>query len=291
MKLLPSFFAALILCLSPKALPAAEPQGKMRFDNPFFAFDNGTGRGKRPLDEQAEMLKDLGYAGIGFTGTKQIPELLKELDARKLKMFSTYVALKLDGERPTFDADLPAAIEQLKGRETALWLYILGKGPATPEKDAAAVGQIREIAALAEKSGLNVVLYPHFGFYVATVEDALRLAEQADRKNVGVSFNLCHWLREGEKRTALEPLLKRAMPRLMLVSINGADNEGPSWDRLIQTLDRGDYDVYAALQTLRRLGYTGPIGLQCYNIKGDERENLARSIGRWQQYVAGMAKE
>ena len=50
--------------------------------NPFFAFDNGVGRDQHfPLDEQAKMLKELGYAGIGYTGTQRIPEMLKALDA------------------------------------------------------------------------------------------------------------------------------------------------------------------------------------------------------------------
>jgi sugar phosphate isomerase/epimerase len=286
MRLFPSFLAAIVLCLSPKALPstAAEPAAKL--DNAFFAFDNGTGRGKLPLAEQAGMLEELGYAGIGFTGTSQIPEMLEALDARGLKMFSTYVGLRLDGDAMGYDAGLPKAIEQLKGRGTALWLFVTGKGPATTERDAAAVKYIREIAELAKVAELKVVLYPHHGFYVATVEDALRLAEQADRDNVGVSFNLCHWLREGDARTELEPLLKRAMPKLWLVSINGADKVGPGWDRLIQTLDRGDYDVCESLITMRRLGYSGPVGLQCYNVPGDVRENLAASMAQWRKFQA-----
>ena len=53
-----------------------------------------------------------------------------------------------------------------------------------------------------------------------------------------------------------------------MVSINGADHTG-GWDRLIQPLDRGEFDVYGFLKTLRDLGYTGPIGLQCYMVPGD----------------------
>jgi hypothetical protein len=77
------------------------------------------------------------------------------------------------------------------------------------------------------------------------------------------------------------------MPHLMLVSINGADPDG-NWDRLIQTLDRGDYDVYAVLVKLRRFGYDGPVGLQCYQVPGDRRENLKRSIEAWEGFVKRM---
>ena len=35
--------------------------------NPFFAFDNGVGRGNSTPVQQATMLKELGYGGIGYT--------------------------------------------------------------------------------------------------------------------------------------------------------------------------------------------------------------------------------
>ena len=46
------------------------------------------------------MLKELGYAGIGYTGTQRIPEMLAALDAQGLKMFSTYVEACVDPGKP-----------------------------------------------------------------------------------------------------------------------------------------------------------------------------------------------
>ncbi len=63
------------------------------------------------------------------------------------------------------------------------------------------------------------------------------------------------------------------------------------WDRLIQTLDRGQFDVYNFLKKLRKRGCTGPVGLQCYNIKGDVRQNLERSMGAWQDFATRMTAE
>lgn len=52
------------------------------------------------------------------------------------------------------------------------------------------------------------------------------------------------------------------MPYLFLVSINGAD-EGNThkigWDRLIQPLGEGNYDVLNVLRILKDLGYKNPI--------------------------------
>ena len=65
----------------------------------------------------------------------------------------------------------------------------------------------------------------------------MRLVKKVDRKNVGVTFNLCHFLKvEGEKN--LERRLKEAKPHLFAVNINGADGgntDQMGWDRLIQT--------------------------------------------------------
>ncbi|NOX55999.1 MAG: sugar phosphate isomerase/epimerase [Planctomycetes bacterium] len=227
------------------------------------------------------MLKRLGYDGIGYTGTKGIPEMLAALDRFGLKMFSTYVRVDVGPKGPRYDPGLPGAIQQLKGRPTIIWLYVIGKG-ANAEQQTVRI--VREIADLAAQSGLKVATYPHTGFYIARVEDSVRIAKKVDRPNVGASFNLCHWLKVDGRR--LEARLTEAMPYLYLVSINGADagdTRAMGWDRLIQTLDRGTYDVAGLLKRLRRLGYRGPIGLQCYNIPGAPEENLRRSIQAWKK--------
>ncbi len=255
---------------------------------PFFAFDNGVGRGEWSPDQQAEILAELGYEGIGYTGVENIPAMVKALQARGLKMFSTYVPVNLKDGQPPFDPGLPAAIQQLKGTGTALWIYVLGDEASSTRQDERAVEIIRQIADMAEAAELPVVLYPHLGFYVATTADAVRIAKKIDRKSVGVSLNLCHFLKQNDA-AELRQRLQEAMPYLFLVSINGCDagdTRQMGWDRLIQTLDRGTFDVGQFLQDLKDVGYQGPIGLQCYAIQGDMRENLARSMKAWKELNA-----
>ena len=113
------------------------------------------------------------------------------------------------------------------------------------------------------------------------------MADKVDRPNVGVMFNLCHWLRVDKGRD-YKPLLKLAMPRLWAVSLNGADefSSRGDWSDYIQPLDKGSFDVTGFVRTLRELGYKGPIGLQCYGITGDAREHLARSMTAWRTHRA-----
>jgi sugar phosphate isomerase/epimerase len=275
-----------VLCLAGVGLAAdGSPVAKQGLVNPFFAFDNGTGYGRVSAEDQAAMLKELGYAGIGYSGARRIPEMLKALDARGLTMFSIYVDVCLTPEKgkPPYDPALKTAIRQLRGRQTQIWLPIGGGRPSSTDLDDRGVALIREIADLAAASNLQVVLYPHDGMYVQRLDDALRLVKKAGRKNVGVAFNLCHFLKvEGGKD--LERRLKDARPHLLAVNINGADGGDTGrmgWDRLIQTLDRGSYDVSRVLRAVKYAGYRGPIGLQCYGIPGDNRENLKRSMKAW----------
>lgn len=159
--------------------------------NSFFAFDNGVGRGKWTAQQQAQTLKELGYAGIGYTGTDNLPEHLKVFAAHGLTVFSIYVHC-YPSEEDACSPQLEKAIEQLKGSRTRLWLTVQGK--SNDEKAARVVQSIVDVEA---EHGVEVVLYPHYGLYIATAWDALRLLKKVDRKNVGLAINLCHELREG----------------------------------------------------------------------------------------------
>jgi sugar phosphate isomerase/epimerase len=85
-------------------------------------------------------------------------------------------------------------------------------------------------------------------------------------------------------------LLQECRKHLFVVTLNGADHEG-GWDRLIQPLDRGEFDVPGFLVQLRNVGFTGPIGLQHFGVKGDSRENLSRSMLAWRKLVASQTPQ
>ena len=266
---------AMMLCCWSTPLTAAETVSKSCPNNPFFAMDTATGGGTPAA--QAEMLKELDYAGMSCAVNHDIPAVLKELGGRELKLFAVYAGAQLGPDGPSYPAKLPQVIEQLKGRETIIWLTINGNAPEAEEQT---VKVVREVADLAGEAGLRVALYPHAGFYMARLSDAVRLAEKADRANVGVTFNLCHWLKEGRPEKMLTEI-RAAAPRLFVVTINGADRQGTSWKQLIQPLDQGDFDVGGFLTALRNAGFRGPVGFQGYGIGGDARENLRRTMAAW----------
>jgi sugar phosphate isomerase/epimerase len=266
-------------------------------ETPFYIFDNGLGRGKLPLEEQAELAHQGQYAGVLYTGTKDVPTMREALRVRGLTLLGIYTGMNVAAEPPSFDPGLPEAIHQLKGTG-ALIAFTVRTGEVSPlDSEDRAIRVIQEVADMAAASGLRVALYPHFGYYIARIEDALRISEKTNRPNVGVIFNLCHLLRAGDEPN-INIRLKQAMPKLRMVMINGADHEtdlmGPGrtkWDALIQPLDRGTFDMFGFLKTLRASGYRGPIGLQCFNVPGDIKENLTRSMTAWRTFSARLAAE
>jgi len=248
-------------------------------DAPLFVFDNGLGRTELSVEQQTELAARTGYAGILHAGTKDIPELLAAHRAHSMKVLGLYTGINISDPTPAFDPGLPEAIRQLRGTGALITFTVNGK---VPGDDTLAVPLIRQVADMAADAGLRVAIYPHYGMHIARIEDALRICQEVNRPNVGIVFNLCHWLRSGDEANMI-PRLQQALPRLLLVSINGADHEG-DWDRLIQPLDRGAFDVRSFLAALNKLGYRGPMVLQCYNIKGDREENLTRSIRAWRSF-------
>ena len=235
------------------------------------------------------MLKELGYEGVGHLWLDNLPERLKTLDAASLKLFQITLSVDITPGKQAYDPRLKEVMPLLKGRGVQLLLLMNGLKPSDPAGDARAVEIIREMAALAQDSGAQVLLYPHSYMWLERIEDAVRVADKVDRPNVGVMFNLCHWLRVSKSRE-YEPLLAQAMPRLWAVSICGADefDDKPGWGRYIQPLGRGSFDMATFLKTLRQLGYTGPIGLQCYGIPGDVRDTLAESMKAWRSYSTAI---
>lgn len=265
----------LLFLLSVLALAtAAEPL--------FFAFDNGVGRGELTPVQQATMLKELGYGGIGYTGTTQLAERQRAFADAGLVITSLYVACKI-GSPPTCDAGLLESLPLLKERGIALWLTVHGQGD-----DDAAAAAVRLVAEPAAQHGVPVVLYPHFGFRVATAEQALPIVEKLALPNVGLTLNLCHELRAGNG-PRLPQIIRATAKQLRLVSINGAEPSGSDWGTLIKPLGEGRFDVLALLRELHAVGYDGPVGLQCFAVPGDQRTNLQKSLATWRQYRAALA--
>ena len=210
-----------------------------------------------------------------------------------LRFYNGYITLAFSHAKSPLDDPLKRRIDAMQGYEAALWLAIsrveTEAGPArnsSEDGDAVAIAAIREIADYASTRGVKIALYPHTASWLERVEDAVRLANKLNRADIGATFNLCHWLKvEGPERNP-EPVLRAALPRLMFVTINGADTgatKSMGWDRLIQPLGRGTYDTAAFMKTLASVGYKGPIGFQGFGIREEPHAVLKETMEAWRR--------
>ncbi len=266
-----------LFCISAMAV-AAEP--KPSFEPGFYPFQNGMKF--KSVEEGVKLIKDLGYQGVGSVYPNGLAQFKATCEKEGLKIFSVYLGGKVNAENFSYGKEVDETIALLKGTDALLELNVQrGKDP----NDAQAIAMVKEISEKAKAAGLKVVLYPHDDFHIERVDHAVRIAKATGCDNVGVAFNLCHFLKV-QPTDDLSKTLVDAKPLLWSVSISGADTDGKDWNTLIRPLDEGTFDVSVLLKQLRENGYDRAIGLQCFNIRIDSKENLTRSMQAWKKHLA-----
>ncbi len=265
-------FLSLQLLLNAELKPTVSP--------PLYAFQNGVQ--SLPPEQAALLLQELGYQGIGSVYPSNLASFKAAFAPSKLKIFSIYTGGKVNSDSYQIDHGVIEAIKLLKGTDTLIELNVQkGNQP----NDAQAIAMVCEIADQAKSAGLKVVIYPHDNFHIERLDHALRIAKATGRNNVGVAFNLCHFLKVQSKDDLAAALLA-AKPYLWSASICGADTNGTDWITLIQPLDQGSFDQASLMRQLQAIDFNGPIGLQCFNLKSQPHLHLASSIAAWKKNLS-----
>lgn len=275
----------------------ASPLHAQKLDEyPLFVFNNGVQDEKYDTpDRQVQLLKSLGYDGMEKKGLDGLAETIEALDKYGLKLYTMYLNINLDDPENPYDKGLADAFKMLRGRPTMPWFYITSKKlkPSTPENDALAVSILQEVADMANQYDIRIMIYPHVSFWVDNVEDAVRVAAKVNRRNLGITFNLCHFLADQgtNANMAFIPMVERAMPYVFAISLNGADQPTQEimqranlWDHFIQPLGQGNYNAFGYLNAFIERGFKGPVGLQCYNLKQEKAVHLKQSMNAWKSF-------
>lgn len=240
--------------------------------------------------EAAESGKGLTNPFFPYCAT--LPDAkLTELGYATIK--NIYTGFNVDKD-PPYAANLKDQIRGIKGTDTVFWLTVSGNRAKIEEEDAKAVEILRDLGAVAEEAGVRISIYPHTGNYIATAREGARLVKKVAHKAVGLTINLCHELMN-DQGPELDKILEEVAPYLFVVTVNGADKkekgQSVGWDRLIQPLGKGDFDVYGYLKKAKAVGFRGPVGLQCYGLKGDPLVFLTQSATAWKEYSERLAAE
>ncbi len=257
----------------------------------LFAFCMNVADSKhRSLPEQAQMLRELGFDGAAYPLWlgDDLDKNLRIFDAAGLQicLFEAVADLTRPFDPRSNPPGIGEGVRKLKGRPAILSVQLRGFPPGDPRGVDPALKMLRRLGDLAAASGLRISVYNHVGNWAQSVPFALNIVKKVNHPQVGVNFNLCHWLAvDGDKDYG--PLLRAAGAKVFVVTINGAKVGSKSWtDGLILPLDRGDFDNQRLLATLREIGYRGPIGVMCYGLSGDARDYLERSMNTWKTWQA-----
>lgn len=269
-----------------------------KLDNVFYCFNNAVRMlPNAPVgyEEQARLVKRLGYNGISGSGEESYFDFRKALDSVGLDMPETYISLTIDSGIPFYNPLLKELIRDSNDRDLLITLHLHSEIYKNNKKegDVKFAEVLTELADFARKYNVKLAVYPHFAFYCETFEHSLKLSRMVNRPNFGAVFNLCHFLKvEGQEN--MEEQLKSSIPDIFMVSVCGADTgdtKSMGWDRLIRPLGEGSFDTYSLVKLLKDNGYNNRFGLQCYNIKLDCEEALTRSINTWDSYKKRYALE
>ena len=270
-----------------------------KISNEFFVLHNGI-RGDstyKTYDQQVGLIKSLGYDGVEINQIESYEGMKNALKQHGLK--GSYFYVRIDADDTELDPELRRVVAELEGSGTIIAPYIRAKlaehKPSTHGADATLVKHLSELSKLAQASGLQVAIYPHYGFYVETLDHAKQISRAVNQPNVGLSFNFCHWLATTPKadRGDWKKTLKDLKPHLKMVTICGANDVDTQdknvWNDYILPLGQGSFDTYALVKYLvSDVKYQGPIGVQCYNIKADQPRLLYDTMETWKKFKARM---
>ncbi len=230
---------------------------------------------KRGPEERAAMLQRLGIRQLAYDWrAEHVPTFDAELEALKrhnVKLTAFWFPSQLNET-----AQRILDVLQRHQVRTQLWVSGGGKpmeGPDGQEKAfQAAADRLGSIADAAAKIGCTVELYNHGGWF-GEPENQIAVIQRMNRPNVGIVYNLHHG---HDHLDRFEALLKKMLPYLHALNLNGMVKDGDKQGKKILPLGQGDLDL-TLLRAIRASGYRGPIGILNHTSADAElrlRDNL-----------------
>ena len=273
-----------------------------KIDNEFFVLHNiiRWDTTYKTFDQQVEFLKRLGYDGVETNNVEFYDGMWDALKKHDFK--ASYFYVPIDPDDAELDPALRQVVAELKGSGTIIAPYIRSRiaerKASTHGAHAQLVKLLSELGEIAGQSGLQVAIYPHYNLYVEAIGHAEQIVRAVNWKNVGFSFNLCHWLATTpeSKRGDWRAELKQALPYVKMVTICGANDvitqDKNIWNDYVLPLGQGSFDTYALVKYLvKDLKYKGPIGVQSYNIKADKPKLTYDTMETWKKFEKRLGEE
>jgi putative heme-binding domain-containing protein len=211
---------------------------------------------KRSPEDRVAMLKKLGFTKYAYDWRA---EHLPTFDREVAELAKANIELTAIWFPAGLNADAQALLAVVKKHKlkTQLWIT-MGDPGGKEQKDKieSAAKIIRPIAEEADKLGCTVALYNHGGWF-GEPENQIAIIEHLKLKNVGIVYNQHHG---HDHLPRFEALLKKMMPHLLALNLNGMVKDGEKLGKKILPLGTGDLDL-GLLKIISKSGYKGPIGI------------------------------
>ncbi len=245
------------------------------------------------------MMKKIGYDGLHFSawdGTRwaAVEQIIGAKERHGIAVSGIYIVLDLRyGADHPHNTGILRMLEHLQECDTVN-LSIRGAGPGLEPGDAQGLEPVRAwlqgALAICDRRGIDLLLYPHIGFWMDRHSIAVRLAQSLDHPRLGIVFTGFHWYAQ-EGGNPL-PVLRATLPYLRQVHLSGSRRSPLGFGRVatIEPLDTGECDNLALVGCLKRLGYAGPIGYLGWDEGGNPFNKLKRSFDALREMIA-LAEE
>jgi sugar phosphate isomerase/epimerase len=232
------------------------------------------------------MLSELGFAQYAYDWrSKHLASLPEEISLAREKGININAvwcwidqnadrlgALSADNER-LFD------ILQKSGLKTEVWLGFNSnffENLSDAEKVAKGAAMVQYVQEKAAKIGCTVALYNH-GDWFGHPDNEIRIIKATGNQRVGMVYSFHH---AHAQMAQFPALLQRMLPYLSAINLNGMKQNGPQ----ILPVGQGDEEA-SMIETIRKSGFTGRIGLLGHVEEEDVRVVLSRNLAGLQEIL------
>lgn len=214
---------------------------------------------RRGPEERAAMLERLGFKHFAYDyRAEHVPTFDAEIEACRRHG----VSLDAWWFPGSLNDEARRILEICRKHDIHPQLWITGSGGPTADAAEQArrveqeANRIRPIAEAAAAQGMKVGLYNHGGWF-GEPENQLAIIKQLNLPNVGIVYNFHHGHDHVDR---LAEILRKTLPHLLAVNINGMNRQGDRRGQKILQLGQGELDL-ELLRIVRDSGYRGPIGI------------------------------
>ena len=258
-----------------------------------FAFYSSSG--VYDFGAQCEMMKAIGYDGLHFSAwdgrrwqtTRQLADAKNKYG---IDISGIYIVLDLSqGADHPVNSGILTMLEHLEGCTTVnLSIRSAGAGlkPGDERGYEPVQAWLQHALAICERRGIDLLLYPHIGFWMEGHAIAVRLNQEINHPLLGIVYTGFHWY-------ALEggnplPVLRDVLPYLRQVHLSGSRRSPLGFGQVatIEPLDVGECDNLAIICGLKSLRYAGPIGYLGWDEGGNPYNKLKRSHDALREMIA-----